>query len=213
MSGVTTGPPARTARAATFAAVCVTTTALGHALMSGTLPWSALIAAFLATGSAAYCLTGRQRGVLVVAGSTVAAQLGLHAIFGLSQASASSATLRVTPTTSMAGVPGMDMGAMAPTHPMGHAGPGGPGMFLAHLLAALLCGLWLWRGEAAVFRLARSLAGLLFTPLLLVRTMHGGSELPLLERPLSATPLVKLNAVLWHDVVSRRGPPQHSLCC
>ncbi|MFF4284650.1 hypothetical protein ACWCXK_03840 [Streptomyces sp. NPDC001739] len=213
MSGVTTGPPARTARAATFAAVCVTTTALGHALMSGTLPWWALVAAFLATGSAAYCLTGRQRGVLVVAGSTVAAQLGLHALFGLAQASASSATLRVAPTTSMSGISGMDMGPMAPTHALSHAGPGGPGMFLAHLLAALVCGLWLWRGEAAAFRLARSLAGLLFAPLLLVGATHGRSELPLPERRLIATPLLKPHAVLWHDVVSRRGPPQPSLCC
>ncbi|MFG3116649.1 hypothetical protein ACGF4C_19875 [Streptomyces sp. NPDC048197] len=210
---MTTGPPARTARAATFAAVCVTTTALGHALMSGTLPWWALIAAFLATGSAAYCLTGQQRGVLVVAGATVAAQLGLHAIFGLAQAVASSATLRVAPTTSMSGIPGMDMGPMAPPHPMGHAGPGGLGMFLAHLLAALVCGLWLWRGEAAAFRLARSLAGLLFAPLLLVVATQGGSELPQPERPLITTPLMKLNAVLWHDVVARRGPPQSSLCC
>lgn len=213
MSGITTGSPARTARAATFAAVCVATTALGHALMSGTLPWWALVVAFLATGSAAYCLTGRQRGGLVVAGSTVATQLGLHAIFGLAQASASSVTLHVSPTTSMDVMSGTGMSTMtlAPPH-MGQAGPGGLGMFLAHLLAALVCGLWLWRGEAAAFRIARSLAGLLFAPLLLARAMHGVSELPLPPRPLVATPLLKLNAVLWHDVVSRRGPPQPPLC-
>ena len=34
------------------------------------------------------------------------------------------------------------------------------GMLAAHLLAALVCGIWLWRGEAAAFRLARAAGAL-----------------------------------------------------
>ncbi|MGG2464033.1 PE-PGRS family protein [Streptomyces sp. RGM 3693] len=265
MSAMTTGSAARAARAATFAAVCVTTTALGHALMSGAVPWWALGAAFFGTGAAAYCLTGRERGVLVVTGSTVAAQLGLHSLFGLAQASASTSaslstsallspaqwatalmcgatgtspgrdaqtaamrllrnagrtpvTMHGSSATPMGGIPGMEaMPGMDMSHPdqmtpMSHVGHGALGMFLAHLLAALLCGLWLWRGEAAVFRLARSLAGLLFTPLLTVLATHGWTGLSLPARPLATMPVPTLRAALLHNVVSRRGPPRPSCC-
>ncbi|MFF4445664.1 hypothetical protein [Streptomyces sp. NPDC001502] len=45
------------------------------------------------------------------------------------------------------------------------------GMLAAHLLAAVLCGLWLAHGERAVFRVVRAVAGRLWTPLrLLLRT-------------------------------------------
>ncbi|MER5874119.1 hypothetical protein, partial [Streptomyces sp. NPDC002044] len=42
------------------------------------------------------------------------------------------------------------------------------GMLTAHLLAAVLCGLWLAYGEQAAFRVLRALAGWLRTPLLLL---------------------------------------------
>ena len=88
MSAMTTGPVSRAARAAVFAAVCVTTAALGHALMSAQpLPWWAPAAAFCATGTAAWWLAGRERGAITVTGSTVVAQLGLHSLFGLAQVS------------------------------------------------------------------------------------------------------------------------------
>ncbi len=41
----------------------------------------------------------------------------------------------------------------------------GWGMLLAHVLAALACGLWLWRGERAAYRLGRALAAAVFVPL------------------------------------------------
>ncbi len=45
------------------------------------------------------------------------------------------------------------------------------GMLAAHLLAAVLCGLWLAHGERAAFRVVRSVAARLWTPLrLLLRT-------------------------------------------
>ncbi|MFG2288188.1 hypothetical protein ACGFOU_19265 [Streptomyces sp. NPDC048595] len=212
---MTTGPVARAARAATFAAVCVTTTALGHALMSGSVPWWALCAAYSGTGLAAYRLTGRERGALVVTASTVAAQLGLHSLFGLAQAPP--ATLHVSPPTpmdvmaGMDGMPGIGVSHMGHTSPMSHTGHGTLGMFLAHVLAALVCGLWLWRGEAAAFRLTRSLAGLLFAPLLRVLTARHWTGLRLPARPLAGVPVLTLRAALLLDVVSRRGPPQPSM--
>ncbi|MFD7137273.1 hypothetical protein [Streptomyces sp. NPDC059894] len=55
---------------------------------------------------------------------------------------------------------------------LGHAGTGGFmggsssfGMLAAHLLAALLCGLWLAHGEKAAFRILRAVAGWLAAPL------------------------------------------------
>jgi hypothetical protein len=238
------GPAARAVRAATFAAVCVTTTALGHALMSKTVPWWALGAAFFGTGAAAYCLTGRERGVMVVTASTVAAQLALHRLFDLAQASMSvSAGVRPaqlllrqdgwgsavthmsapTPMDGMAGMAGMDMSRMSSSSGvmssgmehlrMAHTGHGTLGMFLTHLAAALVCGWWLWRGEAACFQLARSVAGLLFTPLLLALTAHGWAGLRLPARPPAAAPVLRLSAALLRDIASRRGPPRPVFCC
>ncbi|MFE7302377.1 PE-PGRS family protein [Streptomyces sp. NPDC057579] len=95
-----------------------------------------------------------------------------------------------------------------------HAGHGAPGMFLAHALAALVCGLWMWRGEAAAFRLARSVAAVLFAPLLLVLTRLGPIGRNPSKCPVGAAGHVaRLRGVLLQYAVSRRGPPRHSICC
>ncbi|MGC9477485.1 hypothetical protein ACP4I1_25455 [Streptomyces sp. WG4] len=54
-------------------------------------------------------------------------------------------------------------GADAVGHAMGSMSPSG--MLAAHLVAALLCGLWLAHGERAAFRIVRSLAARLLAPL------------------------------------------------
>ncbi|MFE0375300.1 PE-PGRS family protein [Streptomyces inhibens] len=267
---MTTGPAARAARAAIFATVCVTTTVLGHGLMSAQpVPWWAVTAAFGATGAAAWWLTGRERGAVVVTGCTVSAQLGLHSLFGFSQQSAAgtgiaassdnrwaerlfcngsgtdpalrASALRLLrqagldplatqapPPTPMSGMRGMaematmsgmgHAGAMAgDMGPMGHlqmthSGHGTLGMFLAHALAAFVCGIWLWRGEAAVFQLARSLAAALFAPLLLVLRTLGrtGGKLPV--RRVVSSHVLCLRGALLQYAVSRRGPPRLSVC-
>ena len=82
---------------------------------------------------------------------------------------------------------------------------------LAHALAALVCGLWLWFGEAAAaFRLGRTLAAAVFVPLRLVLRLLGADALPLPVRRLPARPGAAraLRAALLHYVVARRGPPQ-----
>ncbi|NDZ78980.1 hypothetical protein G3I19_10670 [Streptomyces sp. SID10853] len=62
------------------------------------------------------------------------------------------------------------MGHMGSTGSMGNmahdmAGMYSTGMLAAHLLAALVCGVWLARGERAAFQVLRSVAAWLLTPL------------------------------------------------
>ncbi|MBW5425223.1 hypothetical protein GKQ77_27305 [Streptomyces sp. BG9H] len=229
---MTSGPAFRLARAAVFAAVCVVTTAFGHALMSGaSLPWWAVGYAFAATSAAAWWLTGRERGAPAVIGATVVAQLALHELFGVAQ--------RMGPPTARAGdgMGGTD-GMNHMNHPMpmpssagapgGHAtaattapmpdegashwvmsvfGHSGTGMFLAHLVAALICALWLWRGEAAAFRTGRALAAAVFVPLRLALSVLLTALPPAPPHVGALVPVPRLRGVLLQYAVSRRGPP------
>ncbi|WP_165479624.1 hypothetical protein [Streptomyces noursei] len=127
--------------------------ALGHALMSGqTVPVRVVAYAFAATTVGAWWLTGRERGALVVTGATVAAQFVLHTVFNLSQLLPAPSAM----SASMAAHRGMaGMGGMSDSVDMAATGHSWSlGMGLAHGLAALVCGVWLWCGEAAAFRLA-----------------------------------------------------------
>ncbi|MCZ4513382.1 hypothetical protein O3Q52_35575 [Streptomyces sp. ActVer] len=209
---MTSGIAFRLARAAVFAAVCVVSAALGHALMSGAgLPWWAVGYAFAATTAAAWWLTGRERGVGLVTGATVVAQLGLHQLFGLAQRARSSGIFMSTSS--------MDAGGH--THPMG-PGPadtllmgGDVGMFAAHLLAAVVCGLWLWRGEEAAFRTARAIAyrtgrllgTALFEPLQRALRVSAAMRPAGPVRTPVFVPVRRLRGVLLEYAVTRRGPP------
>ncbi|MBQ0985437.1 hypothetical protein KBZ10_13110 [Streptomyces sp. F63] len=176
----------RLARAAVFAAVCVVTTALGHALSSGgPLLWWAVGLAFTVTAPGAWWLTGRERGAAAVVGATVGVQALLHLLFSLAghgfgahhgAASTHSgtavqhhgthplaATEAAVPGTGA--VTGAGMPADHPSLLSAVTHGNSAGMLLAHLLAAVVCGLWLWRGEAAAHRLGRALAALLAAPL------------------------------------------------
>ncbi|MFI9569331.1 hypothetical protein [Streptomyces rishiriensis] len=235
-AGERAGSP-RALSAVVFAAVCVVTSALGHALMSGDLlPWWALGAAFAGTVSAGWWLTGRERGPGTVVGVTTAAQGLLHLLFDQAHQMAHGPT-RVAEAGSASGMghtmmfshSGMAMhmdpsGAgmtMAPSGtadtsagmPMFFAGAhqDAATMFLAHLLAAVVCGVWLWRGETAMYRLGRALAVVLFAPLSRVRRLLGrpvsdSRTRAGLPAPDAAPALPTGFAVLRHAVV-RRGPP------
>ncbi|MFI1422434.1 hypothetical protein ACH4VX_31605 [Streptomyces sp. NPDC020731] len=162
---MTAGWGARTGRAAVFAAVCVVLAALGHVMMSGDhVPLRTLAAGWAVTGALGWGLAGRERGLPLITAVAVAAQTVLHSAFSV-----------VGPS----GTDSMDMGAMPHgTHSMptgtgtgagmeGHMAPSGhssAGMLAAHLLAALLCGLWLGYGERAVFRVLRAVGGWLAAP-------------------------------------------------
>ncbi|MGA6225503.1 hypothetical protein ACPESV_34830 [Streptomyces umbrinus] len=213
---MTSGIAFRLARAAVFAAVCVVTAGLGHTLMSGAgLPWWAVGYAFAATTAAAWWLTGRQRGAGLVTGATVVAQLGLHQLFGLAQ--------RVRSSDAFMSTTSMDAGHTH-THPMGPEPTdtllmgGDVRMLAAHLLAALVCGVWLWRGEEAAFRTARAVAyrtgrllgTSLFEPLrralLALRVSAVMRQAGPVRTPVYV-PVRRLRGVLLEYAVARRGPP------
>jgi hypothetical protein len=210
---MTSGPAFRLARAAVFAAVCVTVTGLGHAVMSRTVPVWAVGYAFAATTAGAWWLAGRrERGGLAVTGSTVAAQFALHGWFSLAQAfAAAPAAPMDTGEAAVTGhhVPGA-MGGM----PMSASVTGGwsMGMASAHALAAVLCGLWLWRGEAAAFRAGRALAAFVLGPLRRAVRVDVSARTPAPARPVSFFGPVRApyRAPLWHTV-SRRGPPKPAI--
>ncbi|MEV1053312.1 hypothetical protein ACFWZR_19855 [Streptomyces sp. NPDC059017] len=79
------------------------------------------------------------------------------------------------------------------------------GMLAAHLLAALLTGLWLAHGERAAFRILRAVAGWLTAPMRLLLSRPAPPHRPRLRgrrRPPRASRLLPL----VHAIVSR-GPP------
>ncbi|MGY0056832.1 hypothetical protein ACWY4P_09735 [Streptomyces sp. LZ34] len=218
----------RALRAAVFAAVCVLLAALGHALMSGAaVPWWVIGAAVPVTGGAAWCLTGRERGPLAVVAATVGAQTALHAAFMLAQGAMAGASTG-TGTAAPSGTAPMRMPMSSPmpmstpehAHHMAHAhdamasaplpggqGYGALGMWSAHLLAALLCGMWLSGGEQAAFRLVRTLAVGLFAPLLTL--LYGAPRVPARPRVRAVRHggSQRLRLLLLAHVIATRGPP------
>ncbi|MFC9679618.1 hypothetical protein [Streptomyces sp. NPDC056948] len=156
---MTAGWCARMVRAAVFAAVCLLLAAVGHVLMSGsTVPSWTLAAGFAVTSGVGWVLAGRERGFPLIVSVVVVAQGALHSAFSWGRSAGS-----------------MDMGSMHMGHAahiehLGHMGHGtgdtsSLGMLAAHLLAALLTGVWLAFGEQAAFRLLRAVAGWLAAPL------------------------------------------------
>ncbi|MFD3725266.1 hypothetical protein [Streptomyces sp. NPDC058671] len=94
---------------------------------------------------------------------------------------------------------------------LGTATASGAGMLAVHLLAALLCGLWLARGEAAFFTLARAALAYAFTPLRLLSARVRVPDAP--RRPVRGTRRAahRPHTVVLAHALSRRGPPRLSL--
>ncbi|WP_458246108.1 hypothetical protein [Streptomyces sp. MAI_2237] len=216
---MTAGWSSRTVRAAVFAAVCVLLAALAHEVMSGgRVPGWALAAGAAATGAAGWCLAGRERGPALIVPVVVGAQAVLHAAFSYARSAAESGggSPDSMPGTdlgggnSVASMDEMDMsghGTMGGMH-MGHVAGGSPslGMLGAHLLAALLCGLWLAHGERAAFRILRAVGARLAAPLrlLLAPPPSPHHPRPRFGRPRSDRAPRLLPLV--HTITSR-GPP------
>ncbi|MFF3861452.1 hypothetical protein [Streptomyces sp. NPDC002209] len=80
------------------------------------------------------------------------------------------------------------------------------GMLAAHLLAAVIAGLWLAYGEQAAFQLLRTFAAWLWTPLRLLLTPSRVPHQPPLRarRERDGSPLRQL---CLSDVITSRGPP------
>ncbi|MER5215513.1 hypothetical protein ABT063_34510 [Streptomyces sp. NPDC002838] len=213
---MTAGRCSRTVRAAVFAAVCVLLAALGHVMMSGShAPAWVLSAGLAVTGAAGWCLTGRERGPALIVAVVVGAQTLLHSAFSVAQ----SATVWSVPmsSTHMGGTEGMDSGAMGhmgTSHmdhmgDMAHSTGGGTsssGMLAAHLLAALLCGLWLAYGERAAFRILRAVGGWLAAPLRLLLALPAPPHPPRLRVRASSSDRAPRLLLLVH-AITHRGPP------
>jgi hypothetical protein len=201
---MTAGWCSRTVRAAVFAAVCVVLAALGHVLMSGRhVPVGALAGGAVLTVVAGWSLAGRERGLLTVVAVAVVAQTALHQGFSLAQSTTPASMDMSSPHTHS--VAAMDMAHMGADHTS--AGESSSlGMFTAHLLAALLCGLWLAHGERAVFRLLRAVAGRLAAPL---RLLLADPVVP--HRPRSGRPRRRSDReprlLLLVHAITTRGPP------
>ncbi|MFD8480322.1 PE-PGRS family protein [Kitasatospora sp. NPDC059673] len=103
--------------------------------------------------------------------------------------------------SAMPGMPGMEHHAMAMT-----GQHGGGGMLAAHLLAALLLGLWLAAGERAVHTLARTVAARLFAPVLLLLGAVRPAWVPLRSRRPRTSARRPRSRLLVHSLATR-GPP------
>ncbi len=212
-----------------FAAVCVLLAALGHAVMSGTdVPWWAVAVALSGTGSCAWFLAGRERGPLLVTLATVGAQTGLHLFFSLAQTvaqgtrpGAAAQRMVIDPGRMLCGAhnltgahhltmghPMPGMGGPMPMEAMpAHTGHGAAGMWSAHLLVALVCGIWLSGGEQAAFRLGRAVGARLFAPLLVLFRDPVSTPRPPRIRAGLARAAQRLRQLLYAHVLATRGPP------
>jgi hypothetical protein len=136
------GSSARALRAALFALVCVGTGTELHRLANGSDPsWVGPALALPIVWLAAYGLARAQRSSLAITLALGLAQLGLHVELGW-----------FCPKT-MPGMPGYPMGS---NH-------GTTAMVTAHVVAVLVSGWWIGRGEQSLFALGRSVA-LLIAP-------------------------------------------------
>jgi len=207
---MTAGWCSRTVRAAVFAAVCVLLAALGHVLMSGThVPGWTLAASLVLTGGAGWCLTGRERGLPLIVAVVVAAQTSLHSAFSLAQPAPAAQDTGAMHMESMhtSGMDSMDMSPMGTSAGVGALSFWMPfGMYAAHLLAALLTGLWLAYGERAAFRILRAVAGRLAAPLRLLLALPATPHRPRLRvrRPRSER---EPRLLLLVHAITHRGPP------
>ncbi|WP_328912880.1 MULTISPECIES: hypothetical protein [unclassified Streptomyces] len=215
-------PRLRAARAALFAALCVTLSSTSHVLMARTpLPLTAVAGAFAAAFALAYVVLGRrERGFWPIAALMVPLELAVDTLFTSGQQACYGPS--GGPVTGswrsfheavfcnggdvggqLSAVPGA---SLAPEMPSSAA----PWLLLGvHVAVGLLASWWLRRGEAALHRVLRAVGAAAFRPLLFAvaaRTVRAAA--PRRVRPATArTAAGALSArPLLHAVV-RRGPP------
>jgi hypothetical protein len=188
---MTASLPFRLARAAVFAVVCLGLSAAAHLMGGGSVSAPVAAAGLLLAFGAAAAASGRERPLAVILPLLAAAQAALHVLFSLSHAPAVHEAL------------GAAHGVLGHVH--GEPGPGlapSVGMLVAHAWAAGLLGLWLARGEAALWGLLHRLAARLCRVVLAyLRPVH--EPVAVLAAP---EPGRLRSAVLAH-AAPRRGPP------
>ncbi|MFI7641194.1 MFS transporter [Nonomuraea sp. NPDC049400] len=180
--------PLRLARTAAFSAVCVTLAAFAHMLGGGSAPapWAAGLG--LAGASAlGLALCGRERSTATINVVLVCAQLGLHELFARD------------------GETYFALRGLFPANAVVHSHTQGglavnTGMLLTHVTATLITGLWLARGEAALWSLLRLIGRrLVLLPAVAVPVVRAAA-------PIVLTRVVPLQPEFRH-CVARRGPP------
>ncbi|QVQ50808.1 hypothetical protein J4H86_18300 [Spiractinospora alimapuensis] len=145
---MTSKGPHRSVRAGVFASVSVGVSAAGHSLASQqSLPPVALLVGLAALFACGWGFAGKERGLGAICGWMVWGQLALHIMFSLAQSA----------STHVHGAPPSDVGG----------GQTGVDMMVVHVVAALVSGWWLRRGEAGLFHLLHLLGAALLSVLAL----------------------------------------------
>ncbi|MFI6102593.1 hypothetical protein [Streptomyces sp. NPDC051310] len=197
------------------------------------LPQVTLLLAFGVTAGLAWLAAARRRGAPFITAGLLALQAVLHVTFGAGRShqghghshgrphpatgmlhpahgAAPPAGHHTAPPATAAGADAAHDGASGLVLSLLDAvGLGGAsaGMLAVHLLAAAVCALWLARGEAAFFRLARAVGALAFTPLRLLLDavlLPDAPRPPRAGRPRAAR---RHHGVVLAHSLSRRGPP------
>ncbi|WP_155339602.1 MFS transporter [Acrocarpospora corrugata] len=178
--------PLRVVRSAAFTAVCVALAALGHWFAGGLSPGAGT--ALLGAGGVlgvTILAAGRERSPAVITGLLGAGQLFLHELFTLTS---------------------------QPAHPLhGHDLSVDVGMLLCHLVAALIAGWWVARGEAALWSVLCRLVGDISR--LLPVLLSGPAQIDVVARfkVADVSGFALLERVLRYAVL-RRGPPLPAGC-
>lgn len=129
---------------------------------------------------------------------------GPHAVRGFADDAMSASTHHAL--GAMHSVGSMDHMGAAHSLDHGMGGMSSTGMLAAHLLAALLCGVWLAHGERAAFRILRVLAGWLVAPLRLILRLPASPHRARVRARRFRSDRVPRQFLLSHAITSR-GPP------
>ncbi|SEF63576.1 hypothetical protein SAMN05216223_101572 [Actinacidiphila yanglinensis] len=214
-------PRLRAARAALFAALCVTLSSTSHVLMSHRpLPLTVVGGAFAAVFALAFALGGRERGFWAISGVMVPVELAVDTVFTSGQQSCYGPS--GGPVTGSwrslheavvchGGQVGTQLPAVSPAQAAtAHAASSAlPWLLLAlHVTVGLLASWWLRRGEAALHRALRAVAVAAFRPLLFAASAGAVTCSAVGRLRPTAVPADGALAArpLLHSVV-RRGPP------
>ncbi|WP_051467199.1 hypothetical protein [Actinomadura oligospora] len=206
-------PNLRLARALVFSTVCVALATLGHALAASTaVPAWAALTGFAGVLAVTYALTGHERSLPTIAGGLVGGQFALHTLYASACGSCAPVSHPV------GGSVGGTVGGISSMHDGHHMavvvashGPGAA-MTFAHVVAGLVSGWWLWRGERAAWTLARRIASFADRPVRVLLALLAAASEVVAPPPVRGVvvsgfaPAAALRRALRHQVV-RRGPP------
>jgi hypothetical protein len=178
-----------------FAVVCIGAGTLLHQWADGCSPGPTGPAlAVPAVWLAAFGLARRERSPRFVTGALGVAQLCLHLELGLFCPPGGATTMPGTPgmpgmpgMPSISGMPGAAAGISPATCATGH---GTAAMVLGHVVAVLICGWWLGRGERCFFELCRAVAFVAAPAVDLLRGRHvpaGAAPAPPVRRGIHVT--------------------------